>query len=348
MSQYVVLGAGVAGLTTALELKHRHPSAHVIIAAKYIPGDLNIQYTSPWAGANWLSTATDNGRQEEWDAVTYRKFNELAKSTPESGVQTMDIRAIFDSEKEDAGILSQGTGKVWYEKLVGGLRPIPDAELPAGAKFGFELSTFVINVQSYLPWLYVTALKAGVDVRRAFYDDIRKVFQAFPSAKAFFNCTGIGSYNLKGVEDHKLYPTLGQVMLVESPSTPIEQMYFRSPKRTHSDISHVFPRGRYGGVIIGGCRRDGVWEAEPDMEFAEDIKRRACALCPGLGKPEELKVIKHGVGLRPSRKGGARLEKEKIDGSLVIHNYGAGGAGYQSSWGMAKEAVDLLSNGARL
>lgn len=84
------------------------------------------------------------------------------------------------------------------------------------------------------------------------------------------------------------------------------------------------------------------------MEFAEDIKRRCCALAPELGKPEDLKVIKHGLGLRPSRKGGARIERDDRAGRKVVHNYGAGGAGYQASWGMAKEAVDLLLSSSKL
>lgn len=79
-----------------------------------------------------------------------------------------------------------------------------------------------------------------------------------------------------------------------------------------------------------------------NLDLAEDIKRRCCELCPELGKPEDLKVIRHGLGLRPSRKGGARVEREAMDGRSVVHSYGAGGAGYQSSWGTAKEAVDLL------
>lgn len=33
-----------------------------------------------------------------------------------------------------------------------------------------------------------------------------------------------------------------------------------------------------------------------------------------------------------SRKGGARLERERIGQALIIHNYGAGGTGYQASW----------------
>jgi hypothetical protein len=32
------------------------------------------------------------------------------------------------------------------------------------------------------------------------------------------------------------------------------------------------------------------------------------------------------------REGGARVEAEIIGGKLVIHNYGAGGTGFQASW----------------
>ena len=152
-SHYVVLGAGVVGLTTALELKSRYPTSDVAIVAKYLPGDKSIEYTSPWAGANWSSVATDNGVQESWDEITYHKFEDLADSVPEAGVQRMELRALFDSKIEDAGVLSQSTGKVWYEKLVGGLRPVSEEVLKKhGVVFGWDWNSFVINVQTYLPW----------------------------------------------------------------------------------------------------------------------------------------------------------------------------------------------------
>ncbi|OBT51886.1 hypothetical protein VE04_07910 [Pseudogymnoascus sp. 24MN13] len=336
---YVILGGGVIGLTTALTLQKRSPSARIILGAQHLLGDLALTYASPWAGANWLSVATDGGRAEARDAVTYVKFGELADGRPEAGVRRMPIRAMFDKEREEAGVLSPD-GKIWYEELVGGLREVK--ELPEGVKFGYELDTFVVDVTTYLPWLLTEAIKAGVEVRRKVIGDIKEVFEEFPEAEGFVNCTGIGSYSLKGVEDKELYPTMGQVILVESPKTPIEKMYFRSPQRTHSDTTYVFPRGKHGGVILGGCRLDGVWTGEVNLDLAEDIKKRCCELCPELGKPEDLKVIRHGLGLRPSRNGGARVEREAMDGRTVVHSYGAGGAGYQASWGTAKEAVDLL------
>lgn len=76
-------------------------------------------------------------------------------------------------------------------------------------------------------------------------------------------------------------------------------MAFRAPDRD-GEATHVFPRGPNGrgGVILGGCRQKNNWNGEVDLEFAEVIKKRCCALVPQLGKPEDLRVIKHGVGFR--------------------------------------------------
>lgn len=79
------------------------------------------------------------------------------------------------------------------------------------------------------------------------------------------------------------------------------------------------------------------------MALAKTIMQRCCDLCPELGKPEDLQVISHNVGLRPARRGGTRVELERwADGTPVVHNYGHAGAGYQSSWGTAEKAVELV------
>ena len=49
----ILHSAGVSGLTTALLLS-KNPRYHVTIVAKHMPGDYDIEYTSPWAGANYL------------------------------------------------------------------------------------------------------------------------------------------------------------------------------------------------------------------------------------------------------------------------------------------------------
>ena len=86
------------------------------------------------------------------------------------------------------------------------------------------------------------------------------------------------------------------------------------------------------------------WESQPDPNLAIRIMKRSIKLVPSLtdGKGiEALDVIRHAVGLRPMREGGPRVEKEKINGIWVIHQYGHGGYGYQASYGSAKEAVAL-------
>lgn len=73
--------------------------------------------------------------------------------------------------------------------------------------------------------------------------------------------------------------------------------------------------------------------------------KRAVELCPALtdGKGvEHLSIIRHGVGLRPLRVEGPRIEKERINGVWIIHNYGHGGYGYQSSYGCSQAAIKLL------
>jgi len=75
--------------------------------------------------------------------------------------------------------------------------------------------------------------------------------------------------------------------------------------------------------------------------------KRAVEICPTLtnGKGiEHLSIIRHGVGLRPVRLSGARLEKEKINDVWVVHNYGHGGAGYQSSYGCSQVVVRLVED----
>ena len=43
----------MAGLTTALLLS-RHANYNITVVAKHMPGDYDIEYASPWAGADYL------------------------------------------------------------------------------------------------------------------------------------------------------------------------------------------------------------------------------------------------------------------------------------------------------
>ena len=51
--------AGVAGLTTALLLSE-NAEYNITVTAKHMPGDYDIEYASPWAGANYLPSVIQN------------------------------------------------------------------------------------------------------------------------------------------------------------------------------------------------------------------------------------------------------------------------------------------------
>jgi len=53
------------------------------------------------------------------------------------------------------------------------------------------------------------------------------------------------------------------------------------------------------------------------------------------------RVIRTTVGLRPHRDSGFRLEPDKLDQKLLIHNYGHGGAGMSLSWGTGQIAAEF-------
>ena len=51
-------------------------------------------------------------------------------------------------------------------------------------------------------------------------------------------------------------------------------------------------------MILGGSREDNNWSDVWDEELGQKILQRCCALCPELGKPEDLQVISKNIGLR--------------------------------------------------
>lgn len=112
------------------------------------------------------------------------------------------------------------------------------------------------------------------------------------------------------------------------------------------EAMYVMQRAAGGGTIIGGCLQHGSWESQADPNLAQRIMKRAITVCPDLvpntGDVTELSVVRHGVGLRPMREDGIRVEKERIGKEWVVHNYGHAGYGYQSGWGSAWEAERLV------
>ena len=157
------------------------------------------------------------------------------------------------------------------------------------------------------------------------------------------NCTGLSSCQLGGVEDKSVVPTRGQIVLVRN--DPGIMCSTSGADDGEDELTYIMQRAAGGGTIIGGSYQRGNWDAQPDPDLARRMLGRAAKLCPTLtgGKGiEAFDVVRHGVGLRPTRTEGIRIERENINGVNVVHNYGHGGYGYQSSYGCAVAAAKLV------
>jgi len=171
-------------------------------------------------------------------------------------------------------------------------------------------------------------------------------------------CTGLGARTLGGVEDKEMYPVRGQTILLRAPWVKSG----RTASHAEQGLwTYIIPR-RCGEIVCGGTKLENDWYPAPRPETTEDILKRCLALYPELAPPEiravraptidDLRplIVEEGVGLRPARKSGLRLETEWIDGRQdqgkvpMVFNYGHSGSGFQSSWGSASVALGLLED----
>src|SRR5262249_30982254 len=85
-----------------------------------------------------------------------------------------------------------------------------------------------------------------------------------------------------------------------------------------------------GSLLMTGCAGK---RARPQTSLAQASELR---LPKVLVSPD--REIRTTVCLRPFRPPGFRLETQKLDDKLCVHNYGHGGAGITLSWGTAQQA----------
>lgn len=207
-------------------------------------------------------------------------------------------------------------------------------------------------------------MKNGAVFKRAVIKHIADAAKAHHSgqmADVIVNCTGLSSKSLGGVLDNKLYPARGQVVVVRNDPGPMvgmsgtddgedEALYImtRAAGKTRDYAYTWWIKAKFagGGTILGGSYQKHNWDPLPDPNLANRIMRRAIEISPQLvGKGQGidgLDIVRHGVGLRPLREGGPRIEKDQVDGVKIVHNYGHGGFGYQASYGCAMAAISLI------
>ncbi|CAB4487008.1 FAD dependent oxidoreductase [Rhizophagus irregularis] len=333
-----VIGAGVVGLTTGLVLQRN--GYQVKIIAEHWPGDFNIYYTSPWAGAFIRPEPKLDERGKKFEEVSYKTLWSLSYMNDTGVIRIPNV----DMYTYDLQI----NGEPWLKGIYHKFQVIPKDKLPKDVEYGISYVTVSMDVPKYLRWLLNQFTNAGGKTEKVHLNHLNDAFE--PGVDIIVNCTGINARTFGGVDDDKVFPIRGQLVAVWAPHVKIAKTL------SHEDNTrtYIIPR-EDGEVILGGTLDVNEIDGTPDPKTAESILNRCAKLCPELHQGKglsSLQIIRHTVGLRPARKDGIRLEAEISRNSagnnvIVCHNYGHGSSGYSKSWGSAIEVLELIKSASQ-
>ncbi|WLQ39303.1 FAD-dependent oxidoreductase [Streptomyces laculatispora] len=306
MSEVIVVGGGVSGLTTAVVLAGR---GHRVRVWSRQPAAAT---TSAVAGALWWPYRVEpQDRVGDWSLASLRWYEELAAHPQATGVRL--VSGVHRGERLAA--LGAWAGRL---KDV-----VESAE-------GLRCRLPLIDMPVHLDWLEERVRAAGGSVERR---TVTSFDEAAAEAATVVNCTGLGAREL--VPDTGMRPVRGQLVMVENPG--IEE-WFTEADPAAGATTYFFPQP--GRLVLGGTAGTDDWSTVPDPRTAEEIVARCARVRPEIARA---RIIGHRVGLRPARDAGVRIEAEPLPGGgRLVHNYGHGGAGVTVALGCAEAAARLV------
>lgn len=308
-SDVLVIGAGVAGLTTAVRLAEARLSVRVVAD---LPSSAT---TSAAAGASWGPYLVSDPRVPHWSEQTRLSLEKLAEDS-HSGVHlARGVEASREPVEPPAWLRGIGDFEL--------CRP---EELPADYVCGWRYTAPLVDMPRYLGFLVRRLAALGVVIEQGRVTSFAEVADR---ARVLVNCTGLGARTL--VPDDQLQSVRGQVVVIDNPG--IDTFFQDYSER--EELTYYLPHGDQ--VVLGGCALPFTESLEPDPASTLAILDRCAAVEPRL-RGATVREVR--VGLRPIRPG-VRVEWGRCDGVLLIHNYGHGGAGITLSWGCADEVLTL-------
>lgn len=305
----VVLGAGISGLATATLLRQR--GDEVILVSAH-PTEAT---TSHLAAAVWFPTAAAPAdKVASWGTTTYDVLAaEAARGVP--GVVMRESLVLYRDEPQP---------QPWAD-AVGDIRPARPDELPPGYSHGLRFAVPLVEMPTYLPWLYRQYLDGGGQQETRRIDRLDDLEDLQPDV--IVNCAGLAAGVLVG--DTSTYPIRGQIVRVTNPGLTL------SVRDEHHPAGRAYVHPRTNDCILGGSLDAGAWDTRVNDELTESIVDRCTDLVPALAEAEVIEAL---VGLRPGRPE-VRLERDEGHAVPVVHNYGHGGSGITLAWGCAADAV---------
>ncbi|MDY6771232.1 MAG: FAD-dependent oxidoreductase [Candidatus Nanohaloarchaea archaeon] len=339
MTDVTVLGGGVNGVTTALTLRLQGYETRLVTADRADRTDQPPPELASCWGAGAIhphAVAMDDLDQVFQDSLD---AFELCREAGTMGVRRQHHLWLADAE----GDLPPAEDLIEPEQA--GVPPID------GQAKRSEL--YMAEMQAYLPRLYHLFEAGGgiVEQRRVARDDLAEL------PGTVVNCTGYWSREL--FDDEELYAVKGHLIQVDDADLPRQDGEITSYVYEQEDEDSLYCFPRHDAVFLGGTHLEGTpapggeWDGEEadgpmldlgGTEVPERVLTGNREILERLGVELDGATMHGGVGYRPMRDR-VRLERETVDGTPVVHNYGHGGAGITVSWGCALRAAELAVRG---
>jgi D-amino-acid oxidase len=312
----------------------------ISVVAHRLPGDELINYTSPYAGGNFLCITGDDDDTLEYDRATYAALPRIQQAlggAERCGLDRCPLREFWDARPSDKKLDSL---RLYLDEYT----EISHDQLPRGAAYGISFLLWSFNCPRFLLTFGRYLSERGVTLVRRHLLHIDEAFES--GVHVVINCTGLGASTLGGVQDRQVYPTRGQVVVVKAPHVHQNVLRWGGDYATYL-IKRPFSNDQ---LVLGGLMQADNWLADTLGADTIDILERVSALYPPLltenprgPSIKDLEVLRVVAGLRPSRHGGVRIEREPhLDAHrCIVHNYGASGYGYQAGFGMGQRAAAL-------
>jgi D-amino-acid oxidase len=316
-----VIGAGVSGLSCGIVFAERKWDVTIFA------DETGQKTTSAAAAAAWFPyDAEPADKVIPCSLITYERLRELARDS-RSGVSMLEIWQFTRVGQIPVPDWAKNLGARPISAIpseVEGSRRIP--AFPSIFSNGYALNIPLIDTTIYLDYLANRFHNAGGTIESAHINKVEELPRDFD---VIVNCAGIGAREL--AQDSELEPHRGQVAIVRKLELAQAIVCDGPP------LMYAIPRAH--DCVFGGTNSISE-NREPSSADTNAIVSE-CSHVLGIDLPP---VIAVKVGLRPFRKSGVRLERERLsDGRTVIHNYGHGGAGFTLSWACAEEVCAIAS-----
>jgi glycine oxidase len=314
-----VIGAGIAGLTCALELAERGASVELLERAPQLPG----------AGCSWFAggmLAPWCERENSAPLIAALGAESLAWWRTRFAGTTVNGTLVVAHARDTAELLQFGRRTAHFESVCGDAIAALEPELAGRFSRGLYLrEEGHLDPRAALASLAAELAKRGVPIRFGVDAPVR------PGARALLDCTGLAARSrladLRGVKGDMLLLRLPELTL----QRPVRVLHPRVPL-------YVVPRGE-GLFMVGATMIESDEGTRISARSMLELLSAAYALHPAFG---EAQIIEIGTGVRAAFPD--NLPRLRYVGG-ALHVNGLFRHGFLLAPALARRAADVLLEG---